>query len=103
VAADLSSLGCNSILSCVTACGQNLVCQQSCRDAGTSTAKGLYDAFAGCVALTCGPSDGGAGGGACTSPTDSRPACQTCLANVTTQAPGIGSPCHTEYTTCAGS
>ena len=101
VAADLTNLSCNAILSCVAGCGQNLVCQQSCRDAGTTAAKGFYDAFTGCVALTCGPADGGMG--PCTSATDTSSACETCLANVATQAPGASSPCHTEYAICAGS
>ena len=101
VPADLSVLSCNNVLACVAACGANLVCQASCRDAGTTAAKSAYDAFTGCVALACSSVDGGTA--ACTSATDTRPACQTCLANTATQAPNASAPCHSEYAACAGS
>jgi len=96
---DLSVLGCGRVLACVAGCGQNLVCQSQCRDAGSTAAKGAYDAFTGCVALTCSSVDGGTA--ACTSATDTRPACQTCLSNTSTQAPNAGAPCHSEYAACA--
>ena len=85
----------------VAGCGQNLVCRAGCRDSGTTAAKGLYDAFAGCVALSCSTVDGGSG--ACTGPTDSRATCQSCLTNLATQAPNPAASCHAEYVACAGS
>ena len=98
---DMTPLACGAILSCQVGCGQNLVCQAACRDSGTTMAKGLYDAFAGCVALSCSSADGGSG--ACNSPTDTRAACQSCLTNTTTQAPSTTAACHAEYVACAGS
>lgn len=98
---DMTPLSCASILSCQAGCGQNLVCQAACRDSGTTMAKGLYDAFAGCVALSCSSADGGSG--ACNGPTDPRPACQSCLTNTTTQAPSTTATCHAEYVACASS
>lgn len=98
---DMTALGCAAILSCQAGCGQNLVCQAACRDSGTTMAKGLYDAFAGCVGLSCSSADGGSG--ACMSATDTRAACQTCLANTATQAPSTMAACHAEYVACAGS
>lgn len=98
---DMTALGCNDILSCQAGCGQNLVCQSACRDSGTTAAKGLYDAFAGCVALSCSSADGGSG--ACMSATDTRAACQTCLTNTATQAPSTAAACHAEYVACASS
>ncbi len=100
-ATDLSMLSCANILSCVAGCGQNLVCQVTCRDSGTTQSKGVFDAFAGCVALTCASGDGGSG--ACTSATDSQPPCLSCLANSATAAVGPSGACHTEYAACAGS
>lgn len=98
---DMTPLACNSILSCQAGCGQNLVCQAACRDSGTTSAKGLYDAFAGCVALSCSSADGGSA--ACNGPTDTRAACQSCLTNTATQAPSTTAACHAEYVACAGS
>lgn len=98
---DMTLLACNGILSCQAGCGQNLVCQAACRDSGTTSARGLYDTFAGCVALSCSSADGGSG--ACNSPTDTRAACQSCLTNTTTQAPSATAACHAEYVACAGS
>ena len=98
---DMTLLSCASILSCQAGCGQNLLCQAACRDSGTTAAKGLYDAFAGCVALSCSSADGGSG--ACNSPTDTRAACQSCLTNTATQAPSTTAACHAEYVACASS
>ncbi|HEX6839078.1 MAG TPA: hypothetical protein VF334_21010 [Polyangia bacterium] len=98
---DMTALSCNSILSCQAGCGQNLVCQAACRDSGTTGAKGLYDAFSGCVALSCSSADGGSG--ACNGPTDTRAACQACLTNTATQAPSTTAACHAEYVACASS
>lgn len=97
---DMTPLSCASILSCQAGCGQNLVCQAACRDSGTTAAKGLYDAFAGCVGLSCSSADGGSG--ACNSPTDPRAGCQACLLNTATQAPTTTAACHAEYAACAG-
>jgi hypothetical protein len=101
VSPDMTVLSCGRVLACVAGCGQNFVCQSSCRDAGSTAAKGSYDAFTGCVALSCASVDGGTA--ACTSATDTRPTCQTCLSNVATQAPNASAPCHSEYAACAGS
>jgi hypothetical protein len=101
VPADLSQLSCANILACIAGCGENFVCQAGCRDAGTTTAKGVYDAFAGCTAATCAPGDGGSN--ACMNATDMRPACLTCLVNAATKALTVGAACHTEYAACAGS
>jgi hypothetical protein len=97
----MTVLGCGRVLACVAGCGQSFVCQSSCRDAGSTAAKGAYDAFTGCVALSCANVDGGTA--ACTSATDTRPACQACLSNVATQAPNASASCHSEYAACAGS
>lgn len=98
----MTMLSCNRVLACVAGCGQNLVCQASCRDAGTTAAKSAYDAFTGCVAAACsGVVDGGSA--ACSSATDPRPACQACLTNTATQAPNTTAACHGEYATCAAS
>lgn len=101
VSPDLTILGCGRVLACVAGCGQNLVCQSVCRDAGSTAAKSAYDAFVGCVALTCSSADGGTA--ACSSASDTRPACQTCLTNSATQAANVGAPCYSEYAACAGS
>lgn len=97
----MTVLSCNGVLACVAGCGQSLVCQASCRAAGSTAAKSAYDAFTGCVALACSSVDGGSA--ACSSATDARPSCQACLVNTTTQAPSTNAPCHGEYATCAGS
>lgn len=97
---DMTPLSCASILSCQAGCGQNLVCQAACRDSGTTAAKGLYDAFAGCVALSCSADDGGSA--ACSSATDTSAGCQACLLNTATQAPTTTAACHAEYAACAG-
>ena len=96
---DLSTLSCASILACQAGCGQNLACQSDCRQSGTTTAKGLYDAFAGCVAARCSGDDGGTG--ACTGPTDTSAACRTCETDAATQAPDPAAACHAEYVACA--
>jgi hypothetical protein len=101
VPADLAQLSCANILACVAGCGQNLVCQAGCRDAGTTTSKGVYDVLAGCTAETCAPGD--AGSGACQNATDTHTACLTCLANAAAHAVDPTSGCHTQYVTCAGS
>jgi hypothetical protein len=101
VPADLSQLSCANILACVAGCGQNLVCQAGCRDAGTTMSKSTYDALTGCTAATCAPGD--AGSGACLNATDTHPACLTCLANAAAQALNPTSGCHTQYVACAGS
>ena len=100
VPADLSTLSCSRILACVAGCGQSLLCQANCRAAGTTAARSAYDAFTGCVALGCSSVDGGTA--ACTSATDARSSCQTCLQSIATQAPSSGAACNREYTTCAG-
>lgn len=99
VPADMTQLSCSGILSCIAGCGQNLACQGDCRDSGTTMAKSGYDALAGCTAATCAPGD--AGTGACTSATDMRASCLTCLANAAAAAINPGNVCFTQYTTCA--
>ncbi len=99
VPTDLSQLSCANILSCVAGCGQNLVCQSGCRDAGTTMSKSLYDALTGCTAATCAPGDGSAG--ACMNATDMRPSCLTCLVNAAAAALNTSNICHAEYVTCA--
>jgi hypothetical protein len=102
VPADLTMLSCSHVLACVAGCGQNLACQASCRDAGTTAAKSAYDAFTGCVAASCSSVVDG-GSAACLSATDTRPACETCLQNTATQAPNAGADCHDPYVSCASS
>ncbi|GAC1504127.1 MAG: hypothetical protein NVS1B6_12010 [Steroidobacteraceae bacterium] len=95
----MTVLGCARVLACVAGCAQSAACEVSCREAGSTAAKSAYDAFTGCVAFSCFSVDGGTG--ACTSATDIRAACQTCLQSVTALAPAVGSACHSEYFACA--
>jgi len=99
VSADLMTLTCANVLSCVVGCGQNLVCQNGCRQSGSTAAKGLFDAYGACLVLTCSPVDGGVQ--SCTSPTDNSSTCRTCLANAGVQSMTTGGACHTEYSACA--
>jgi hypothetical protein len=101
VPADLKQLSCANVLACIAGCGQNLACAAACTQDGTTAARATFNAFAGCVAATCGPVDGGSD--ACTSPTDSSAGCQTCLSNTSANALNARAPCNAEYAACAGS
>lgn len=100
VPVDLAQLSCDNILVCRRACGQNHVCQQTCRQEGTTAARASYDALLGCLAEHCADVDGGTK--ACSSATDASAGCLTCLATSFDAAIGTGAACHTEYATCAG-
>lgn len=94
----LGPLACAGVVSCVDNCGENRACRMGCVDAATSDARPHWDAFAGCVAETCGGGDAGAG--SCAGPDDTSIACATCLRTVAEDAATAGRACHAEFADC---
>ena len=96
---DLQLLSCANILSCVSSCGDDVACQQVCRDSGNADAKTRFNTFRGCVFATCGAGDGSVP--SCSGPTDNGPTCLDCLSTVAHDASITGNACHAEFADCA--
>ncbi|MCU1278555.1 MAG: hypothetical protein JWM53_2101 [bacterium] len=97
---DMATLTCAQIITCESNCTTSS-CQVGCFSAGSTAAQATFGQFLGCLAQTCGPTDGG-GNGSCTGVTDTSAGCQTCLKNAGMNA-ALGGPCNSQFMACTSS
>jgi len=95
--ADMMTLGCQQIISCVRACAGNTTCQGACLAEGSTTAQLQLGNLAACLFGVCGPQDGGSM--MCASAQDTSQGCQSCLSSAGLGA-ATGGACSTQFSQC---
>jgi hypothetical protein len=96
--ADMAKRTCGQVAVCANNC-TTPSCITACVASGSTDAMTRFGVFSACLAVACGPGDGGSG--MCPIPPDTSTTCQTCL-KTTGQAAQTdpNAPCHAQLTDC---